>query len=174
MRKPDLSHAIQIVANIGVIAGIVFLAVELHQNNEVLTAQARLQRAQTRIDGLTQTMSNPELMRARFADSSRAELTAEQRALLEISWEVVLTRWQYLYGELQAGLIELEDIPVAGWRRWIRTYPSIYETWQQTKALNYRSDFVSWFDRNVVEPAMAQSSTAVPVNPLAGSAVEGQ
>ena len=89
MQRPDLAQAIQILANIGVIAGILFLAIELRQNNEVLNAQARLQRAQTRIDGMTETLGNPDLIRARATDARRAELTAEQSQLLQTSWEIL-------------------------------------------------------------------------------------
>ena len=38
MKKPDLGQTITIFANLGVIAGIVFLGIELQQNNELLTA----------------------------------------------------------------------------------------------------------------------------------------
>jgi hypothetical protein len=162
MTKPSLSHAIQIVANIGVIAGIVFLAIELRQNNEVLTAEARLQRAQTRIDGLTEALNNPDLVRARLTDSRRGELTAEERYLLELFWEITLNRWQYVHGEMQAGLVDPGDIPVAGWKRTMSTYPSFYAAWEQAKSTAFRKDFVTWMEQNVVEPSMAQSSVAVP------------
>ncbi len=38
MKKLDLGQSVGILANIGVIAGIVFLAVELRQNNELVVA----------------------------------------------------------------------------------------------------------------------------------------
>ncbi len=41
MKKIDLGQTITILANVGVIAGIVFLAVELRQNNTLMAAQAR-------------------------------------------------------------------------------------------------------------------------------------
>ena len=41
MKKIDLGETIGILANIGVIAGIVFLAVEIGQNNDQLAAQTR-------------------------------------------------------------------------------------------------------------------------------------
>ncbi len=41
MKRIELGQAISIVANIGVIAGIVFLGIELRQNNELMAAQAR-------------------------------------------------------------------------------------------------------------------------------------
>ena len=39
MKKIDVSQTLGILANIGVIAGIIFLAVELQQNNELLEAE---------------------------------------------------------------------------------------------------------------------------------------
>jgi hypothetical protein len=41
MKKIDLGQTVQILANLGVIAGIVFLGIELQQNNALLGAQAR-------------------------------------------------------------------------------------------------------------------------------------
>ena len=38
MKKIDLGQAIGILANVGVIAGIVFLGMELRQNNELVVA----------------------------------------------------------------------------------------------------------------------------------------
>ena len=44
MKKIDLGQSITMLANIGVIAGIVFLAVELQQNNELLRVEVELSR----------------------------------------------------------------------------------------------------------------------------------
>ena len=41
MKKIELGQLIQIVANLGVIAGIVFLAVELRQNNRLYSRTLR-------------------------------------------------------------------------------------------------------------------------------------
>ncbi len=41
MKRIDLGQTITILANVGVIAGIIFLAVELRQNNELMEAAAR-------------------------------------------------------------------------------------------------------------------------------------
>ena len=43
MKNNDLGQAISILANVGEITGIVFLAFELQQNNEALGLQARHQ-----------------------------------------------------------------------------------------------------------------------------------
>ena len=41
MRKMSAGQAVQVVANVGVIATILFLAIELRQNNELLDAQTQ-------------------------------------------------------------------------------------------------------------------------------------
>ena len=41
MKKINLGQLIGILANLGVIAGIVFLAFELEQNNQLMEAEAR-------------------------------------------------------------------------------------------------------------------------------------
>lgn len=41
MKKIDLGQTVSILANVGVIAGIVFLALELRQNNELIRTDAR-------------------------------------------------------------------------------------------------------------------------------------
>ena len=41
MKKPDLGQTISILANVGVIAGIVFLGFELRQNQQMMMAQTR-------------------------------------------------------------------------------------------------------------------------------------
>ncbi len=49
MKKIDLGQTIQIVASLGVIAGILFLGYEIHQNNRFLAAQARAEMAANRV-----------------------------------------------------------------------------------------------------------------------------
>jgi hypothetical protein len=41
MKKRNLSESLNLLANLGVIAGIVFLGVELRQNNELMEMEAR-------------------------------------------------------------------------------------------------------------------------------------
>jgi len=49
MKKIDLGQTIAILANIGVIAGIVFLAVETRQNNRLLAMESNLARTEAYI-----------------------------------------------------------------------------------------------------------------------------
>ena len=150
MKRPDFAQTIQILANVGVIAGIVFLGAEVRQNNDVLAAQARLQRTQMRIDGLTEYLSSPDLIRARLKDVNHSGLSADEVVILETFWQTVLVRWQYVYGEYQAGLIDLQDIPINGWKGTMSTYPSMMSLWESSKGVDYRPDFVRWMEEFVI------------------------
>ena len=59
MKKIDIGQMVTILANMGVIAGIVFLTVEIDQNNDQLAAQARYTIYQLR-DGLERDYINNE------------------------------------------------------------------------------------------------------------------
>ena len=106
-----------------------------------------------RIDGLTEYLSSPDLIRARLKDVNRSGLSPEEAVILEAFWSTVLVRWQYIYGEYRAGLIELEDIPLAGWRGTMSNYPSMMSLWESSKGMDYRPDFVQWMEEFVV-PAL--------------------
>ena len=64
MKKINLGQTITILANIGVIGGILLLAYELRQNNELLGSQNRFNRL----------VINVETYNTRIEDSSLAEL----------------------------------------------------------------------------------------------------
>ena len=67
--KIDLGQAIAILANIGVIAGIVFLAAELQQNNELMEAEARAARRAELETTLAAWEASSEARAADFAES---------------------------------------------------------------------------------------------------------
>ena len=61
MKKLDLSQAINALANVGVIAGIIFLAVELRQNTQALRAQTRDSLTEKTMTYLGWMATSPEL-----------------------------------------------------------------------------------------------------------------
>jgi hypothetical protein len=61
MKKFDLGQSINTLANVGVIAGIVFLGLELHQNNVQMEDQARFIRLESRFEAIEAVYSNPNL-----------------------------------------------------------------------------------------------------------------
>ena len=150
MKKIDLGQLLSILANVGVIVGIAFLAFELRQNNALLGAQARTARASIPIDASNITVGTPELWRALMKDRSGHDLTAGEEFLLQEWHWGTLIRWQYVFGEYEAGLLEREDLPTEQWRFTFMTNSEMAEFWEDRKDAAFRSDFVEFMEVDVI------------------------
>ena len=127
MKKLDLSQAISILANVGVIAGIVFLAFELRQNNQILIAQTsyaqfniereRRSRLIENTGGITDVMQ-----RARVG----AALTAEETFRRNLVWEDLIGNWRWQFREVAAGRLPAYILDIESARAiWQANYPAL-------------------------------------------------
>lgn len=149
MKKIDLGQTIAILANLGVIAGIVFLAVELRQNSDQLAAQSRAARLAVFTDFLNSQFQDPQLaeliVRARSGEPlTEAELYRIQ-AFNGRQWIAM----QYVYGEVQRGMIDEAEISIEAWREAFLESPRARESWDETKH-QLSPDFREFMERNVV------------------------
>ena len=151
MTRINLGQTIQTLANLGVIAGILFLGIEVQQNNELLGAQARATRTQVRLDLADAWISNPELARALLKQRNGEPLTAMDEFLLLYHAVRVLAGWQYVYGEFRAGLLDESEIPIENWRFTCSVRPEMKRALQDAGRMGLRPDFVQWMKENVVE-----------------------
>jgi hypothetical protein len=76
MKQIDLGQSITILASLGVIAGIVFLGLELRQNNELMEAEARFNRL-----SLSREASNIQFIKRRGSFSEEFVRSAISVAL---------------------------------------------------------------------------------------------
>ena len=158
MKKIDLGQAITILANIGVIAGIGLLALELAQNNDLLTAQARSSRAAIRNEMRTIYVQDPALIQVLLQAQRGEALTEEENYQLRSLMALTLNNLQYVYVEYQEGLIGEEDLGVFGWRRlYHNQYPDMPALWAEIQG-TYRADFVEFFEENVVSQSPESES----------------
>ena len=152
MKKIDVGQAIQILANVGVIAGIMFLAVEIHQNNEALAIQARLERERITRDSTTRRLDNIELARATVRARAGNTVSEDEEFLLnELNGAVFVDRF-LIYQQVQDGLLSSESIPIAAWRATFhQQYPRMSESWEYYKSY-FPSSFIRWYEENVIQP----------------------
>ncbi len=143
--------AIQLLANLGVIAGIVFLGIEVQQNNALLGAQARSSRAHLRIESIQWIMSNPELLQVLLKRREGQALDPMEQMLIDLDVARTLVAWQYVYGEFRAGLIDEHDIPIENWRRNVSQRPELKIELENPARIGLRPEFVAWMNENVVE-----------------------
>ena len=95
MKSFDLGQFVQTLANVGVIAGIVFLAFELRQNNELMEAEARFNRVTVSREGYNILSTNRELAEIFVKVNNNESLTevehyrfamAHMRYLINMEW----------------------------------------------------------------------------------------
>ena len=150
MKKIDFDRSIHVLANVGVIAGIVFLGVEMHQNNEALEIQARLERESSLRTAMARRAQNPDLIRA-LASARRGDaLTEEDAVVLEMESQATLTDWRLVFMLVRDGIIDESSIPIPLWRRIYRD-PGFADVWSETKD-GYPEEFVDFMETNIVNP----------------------
>ena len=100
MDRDQLNQLLALGANIGVIIGIVFLAIELRQNNEYLAEESRYSQVQNRIEFNRDLAMNPELAAMYYQTEDGNEVKRRQSLAVK---RRVLLQWQWEYGGAFAG-----------------------------------------------------------------------
>jgi len=130
MKKIDLGQMIAVLANIGVIAGIVFLGIEINQNSNELAAQTR--------NSLYEMRANLELDFQRniggIADiyekiKAGEALTRSEQDRFFSRRAHVLRTLEYMYEQDPQGTLEEADF----WAIMFRVDPELLEMWNSTK-----------------------------------------
>lgn len=143
MKKIDLGQTISILANLGVIVGIVFLLLELRQN----TKQLELQSYQTWVDANLQIdalMSDParsELLASGYVDSKElSQETFISFAMINTSIMQMAQSTDFLYrsGSLSRSLWKGEMNRAAG----ILSLPGAQDWWRAGGRTQLSSEFV--------------------------------
>ena len=107
MDTDRLNRWLTLIANLAVVAGILFLGLELRQNHELLRFEAGSIYFQNRAWGIEKSLDNPEFARRRFKASNGEELDDfgayqirqfYRRIFLGLNWE---------FSQARAGRLEL-------------------------------------------------------------------
>jgi hypothetical protein len=121
MKKIDLGQMISILANVGVIAGIIFLGYEIRQNNAELAAQARYNYYTGRVAFRTGFATEPEIADLTFrALAGQEPLTPVEQARLN-NWIIgIFTFWEYEFTEYERGRITEAEYNIADKRAFLQ------------------------------------------------------
>ena len=113
MRKIDFGQALGILANIGVIAGIVFLAIEINQGNQLARAQTRSEVTASIASFLELLTSDAELseMYLRAVEDPEAVTQAESdRIFWLLAWRMRV--WENVHFQYRNGLFDEDEFAV--------------------------------------------------------------
>jgi len=153
LKKIDVGQTIGILANLGVVAGILFLVVEIQQNTETLQAEMRFNQSERTTDAVEQFVSNPQLVSAYVKFERGDSLSREEDIVLSFYARRVLTSWRWVYGEVQRGT--LDETALSDFRRLFHTYPLgtqplLAHYWDDYTSGGGRNDFIQWMEENVI------------------------
>jgi len=156
MKKIDFGQTISILANVGVIAGIFFLGVELRQNTNA-------------IRGTTIQAISSQLVESNFIGVDNADLRLAWQHVNDDSQQVTpadvqILSWYYAasmrimenrYRQAQFGTIDEETLDqFFGFGNVYGT--PYFEQWWETRAGRYPEDFVNWMEREVMPRAQLE------------------
>ena len=106
MKKIDLGQALTILANVGVLIGILLLVFELSQNRQMMRAQTRNAIAETLINLRFNEANSAELNRIDIKASQGEELTPVESAQFRALWSSYFRYWENVYYQYRAGLYD--------------------------------------------------------------------
>lgn len=155
MKKIDLGQTITILANVGVIAGIFFLGVELRQNNELLAAQARSDLANRRTGFMEIIMQSPDLSELVVKASSNVPMTAAEQVRFSQVGRRIIASWESLYLEVYNGVFAQESLPIREWRGlYYGVAGPDYQLRQAWESFEKTAtpQFVAFMQESVIEP----------------------
>ncbi len=142
MKKLDLGQAINTIANVGVIAGIIFLAIEIQQNNELMASEARFNRLSLQAASITLAVEHPDLAELFVRSQNGGDLTPAETYRLQAYWTRLFANMQWTYLEAH------DDLPLETWRRMFQG--GFIKAHWETRKPEYNSEFVRFVDENVV------------------------
>ena len=99
MRKIDVGQTVTILANIGVILGILFLAFELQQNTDVMEMQISERNLERQTDDLADYYRYQDLRRAYVKFANGEPLTDDEDFILAAYATRVFVTWAWRYGQ---------------------------------------------------------------------------
>jgi hypothetical protein len=147
MKKLDLGQAITILANIGVIAGIVFLALELRQNNELLETEARRGLMLNRMDMNRAWAADENLMQLREKAFNGDPLTRAEQIRVEADLVSLLVGMEWEYEQFRSGRVL--GVPVDGYRSIFTRFPYMKSLWPGVRR-RFTAEFSRFMDEEVL------------------------
>lgn len=148
MKRLDSAQIATLIANAGVIGGILLLAYELGQNNELMEAEARLNRTQMAVSAWRFTAENPQLTELREREKRGEALASAETRQIDAAVMSIFVTIEWTFHELPRESAELRQT------REVQRYnfansPEYRRVWEARKA-SFDPEFVQWMEANVV------------------------
>ena len=128
-------------ANLAVLVGLVFLVVEIKQNNDMMRAQTRNEISVQLVDLLSQVATSDELSSLLLRAESDESLSDEDEVQFQTRALAMLRYFENVHYQYRQGMYDEQEFSAQkeAWRRFmsIEAYVSIWCSWKET----FSSDF---------------------------------
>lgn len=148
MKQIKLADIGTLIANIGVIGGLLLLAYEVRQNNELMEADARLNRVNMVVDAWRFTAENGDVTELREREKNGEELSGADKRRIDATVMSVFLLIEWTYREMSADPRQLEQVREVQ-RHNFSNAPEYRRVWDERRN-SFDPDFVEWMERNVV------------------------
>jgi len=146
MKKIDLGQSITILANLGVLVGILLLVYELHQNSRLTAAQIRHEPSQSIIEQLRDFVVDRELAELALEGFSGSLSSSADQARYGRCLSMRIRYWEDVRYQYRSGLFdEAEYLATRETWRVVLESPSVREYWE-TRRSTYSPNFVAEID----------------------------
>jgi len=153
-----LERWLTLVANLSVVVGIVFLAVELRQNTQAIQAQTRDSMTEKQMMWLASVYTNPEVADIYQRGSVEDDLaTPTERFIYAMAAGADFREWENSYYQYERGLFTAAEFEARRdrWRRSLENFPRQRRLWT-TERSGYAPSFRAEIDRIVAEVEQTQ------------------
>ena len=134
-----------LLSNFGVILGIVFLATQLQQTNELMESERRYNRLQVVLDGTSPYFENQALVEALLKTRDGQELSDSEKFLVDFQLSNVLSSWQWTWVELR----DSEEFPLEQYKDSMQRNKYFQNLWEERKSLML-PEFVEFVEENIL------------------------
>jgi len=162
MNIEKINHWITLAANLGVVAGVVFLALEIQQNNELLVQDSRYSMLENQKDWKFFLNGDPEIAKLIYAPKVEELSDVEKLRRFDILSGLLLT-WQWEWEQSQSGLFGNTKLPVEGFRSLWKSQNTKNE-WAELKRI-LKPEFANFLQENIVNPLQSDSRSGFSSSP---------
>jgi len=148
MKRIEPGQVITFITNVGVLGGLLLLAFELRQNNELMEAEARMHRTAMSVDAWRFFAENGDLVELREKEKSGEELSIVETRRIDGSVMSIFVIVAWTFAELSEESSDLRQVREVQ-RYNFANFPEYRRVWEARKT-TFDPAFVQWMEKNVV------------------------
>ena len=149
MDKDRLNRWLTLGANVGVIAGIIFLGFELRQNNQLLVEQARYSMLENQKQWAYFVSAAGNVSDHVIVPDGNSELSTTDKIRRGELIGTLLFMWQWEFEQSQSKLFGQSDVSVEAYKYGWQNY-HIAEVWPEIRGW-YSDEFVQFMEEEIAD-----------------------